>query len=124
MHLLHQVQATIGGLLISAAAQQDLLCRLLGECRFGDPIDLEVGDLLGGGGLLAEPLFGYVRYDRELTRANLDALGHPELRPGELLAIDSVDQLDALHDVGRSLAEEMVDLAHLEGFLPDRSPGA
>lgn len=119
LHLLRQAAATIGGLLISSAAQQDLLCRLLGRCRHGDAIDHEVGDLLGGGGLLAEPLFSYVRYDRELTREHLAGLGLPSLRPGDLLAIDSVDHLDDLHAVGRALAEEVVDLDHLRGFLPD-----
>lgn len=119
MHLLHQAGAAIGGLLISSAAQQDMLCRVLGRCRHGEVIDVEVGALLDGGGLLADPLFSYVRYDRELTRENLEALGLGHVRPGDVLRIDSIDHLDDLHAIGRALADEVVDLAHLDGFLPD-----
>ena len=119
LHLVAQAMGTITGLLGSTAAQQDLLCRLLGTCRHGDPIDLEVGDLVGGAGLLADPLFSYVRYDRALTRSGLDGLGLTDIAVEDVAAIDDVSRLGDLHAVGRALAEEVVDLDHLAGFLPE-----
>jgi predicted acylesterase/phospholipase RssA len=118
MHLLHQVTSAMGALLGSTATQQDLLCRLLGDCRVGAPIDLEVGDLRGPDRLLAEPLFTYVRYDLELTRANLDDLGFPDVALSHVLPIDSVAHLDTLCRVGEAIADRLVDIAHLEGFVP------
>jgi predicted acylesterase/phospholipase RssA len=118
MHLLHQVTSSMGALLGSAAAQQDLLCRLLGECRAGAPIDMEVGDFRGPERLLADPLFTYVRYDLDLTRSNLDDLGFPDVAVGDVLAIDSVAHIDDLRRVGAAMGERLVDLEHLDGFLP------
>ena len=62
-------------LIHSAVVQNDYLCRVLGECRHGPALDEELGDLVGGAGLLAEPLFSYVRYDAETHPASLEQLG-------------------------------------------------
>lgn len=117
MHLLYQATASLGALLTSAGAQQDLLCRLLGDCRFGPSIDLEVGDARGGA-IVDEPLLSYVRYDVELTRPVLDALDLQDVALREVLPIDAVEHLDTLRRVGRAVAERSVDLSHLDGFLP------
>ena len=64
-------------LMYAALNEQDLLCRVFGDCRCGDPIDRELGDLVGSSGPLPRgaKLFTYLRYDAELTRAGLAALG-------------------------------------------------
>ena len=118
LHVIRQVSATINALLTSSAAQQDLLCRLLGDCRYGKAIDLEVGDLRGGGGLARDPLFSYVRYDLALTRANLDEIGQPGVALDDVLPIDSVANVDTLRHVGSAIADRSVDIAHLKGFVP------
>lgn len=117
LHLVQQVVSVMGALLGSSANQQDLLCRLLGDCRAGPAIDLEVGDLHGGGQLLADPLFTYVRYDLDLTRSNLDDLGFPDVSVEQVLPIDCVDHLDLLGAVGAAIAERVVDLSHFDGFV-------
>jgi predicted acylesterase/phospholipase RssA len=116
MHLLYQATANVRALLLSSAVQQDLLCRLLGDCRHGPPIDLEVGDVHGGA-LINEPLLSYVRYDVELTRPALDALDLGDVALGEVLPIDAVEHLGSLQRLGRAVAEEQVDVAHMDGFL-------
>lgn len=118
LHLVRQVTATVNALLGSSATQQDVLCRLLGDCRYGEVVDEEVGDLRDHASLLAEPLFSYVRYDLELTRANLDGLGLPAVALRDVLPLDSVAHVQTLREVGAAIAERSVDLRHLEGFLP------
>lgn len=118
MHLLRQVTSAMGALLGSTAAQQDMLCRLLGDCRYGEPIDMEIGDLKGPDRLLQVPLFTYVRYDLDLTRANLDRIGFDEVALSDVLPIDTVEHVDTLRSVGAAVADRAVDLAHLDGFIP------
>jgi hypothetical protein len=118
MHLLYHATSLPGALMVSAAEQQDLLCRALGRCRWGLPIDAEVGDLHGSRGLAADPLFSYVRYDVPLSVANLDELGMGHVRLGDVMAIDKVEHIPVMRDIGRAVAERCVDVAHLEGFLP------
>jgi len=52
-----------------------MICRVLGDCRFGASLDSELGELRGaalfGGG---EKRFGYVRYNREFKPEETEAL--------------------------------------------------
>jgi hypothetical protein len=110
--------ALIGG----ALAQQDLLCRAVGHCRFGAPIDSEIGDMIG---LADDPAhdpfaprkFTYVRYDPQLTAAGLAALGLPNVVPAHVEVLDSVAHVEELLAVGRAYGE-LLDLKHLGPFEP------
>lgn len=117
MHLLYHATATLGALLGSAVAQQDMLCRLLGDCRYGPPIDMEVRDLRGGA-IPNPPLMSYVRYDADLTRTGLDALDLSDVPVADVVRIDAVEHIEAMRRVGRAVADGSVDVAHLGGFLP------
>ena len=116
LHLLHEARAVPESLLHSVVTQQDVLCRVLGECWHGPPIDAELGDLVGGAGLLPEPLFRYLRYDAEATPTALARLGVGHLRPADLTGLDDVEHLDEMRELGRAIARG-VDVAHLRGFL-------
>jgi hypothetical protein len=104
--------------------QQDLLCRVLGRCRHGAPLDRELGALQEPGGPLpAERLFTYLRYDVDLAPAGLRALGLHGLDARRLQRLDAVEQLDALRQVGLAGARQ-VRREHLAGFLsPDAGCG-
>ena len=52
MNLLFNANSVPAALMHAALNEQDLLCRVFGRCRHGAPIDLEVGDLMHGEGLL------------------------------------------------------------------------
>ena len=117
LHLLRQLTGLPGGLMVGAAEQQDLLCRVLGRCRHGPTIDSEVGALTGDRGLFDPRLFTYVRYDEHLSRDRLASLGFPDVRPAEILAIDRVDHIDELRLIGAAIAERDVELGHLAGFV-------
>jgi hypothetical protein len=103
-------------LIHSVAVQNDVLCRVLGECRAGPAIDHELGDLVGGAGLLAEPLFSYVRYDADTHPASLEQLGVAHLRAEDLDRIDGVDFIDEMCEFGRAVSGR-VDPAHFSGFI-------
>ena len=121
MNILFNATTIPSALMFAALNEQDLLCRIFGDCRAGDPIDREVGDLIGSAGPLtrAQRLFTYVRYNAELTREGLDALGCRNVEPEKVQKLDSVDGIPDLRRVGRQVADRKVDVSHLAGFPAD-----
>jgi uncharacterized protein len=81
MNLLFNAASVPAALMHAALNEQDLLCRVFGRCRHGPAIDREVGDLMHREGLLEKRLFSYVRYNLELSRRGLDALGLDDVIP-------------------------------------------
>jgi hypothetical protein len=111
-------------LMYGALVDQDINCRTFGRCVYGAPIDQEIGDLIprdGRGDLIpvATDLgraFLYTRYNADLSRDGLAALGLPEIDPALVQKLDSVDCIDDLGRVGRRLAEE-VSVEHFGPFV-------
>ena len=103
-------------LIHSAAVQNDYLCRVLGDCRSGPTLDAELGDLVGGAGLLPDPLFTYLRYDAETGPTSLADLGVSHLSAEKLDRIDGVDFIEDMCEFGRAVAGR-VDPAHFQGFV-------
>jgi len=120
MNLLFNATAIPAALMYAALNEQDLLCRVFGDCRVGDPIDRELGDLVGSAGPLEshQKLFTYLRYNAELTREGLDALGCRDIEPEAVQQLDSIDGIPELRSVGKRVAETKVLERHFEGFMP------
>src|SRR6516165_3414706 len=120
MNLLFNATAIPSALMFAALNEQDLLCRVFGDCRAGDAIDLDIGDLIGSAGPLqrAQKLFTYLRYNVELTREGLDALGCGDIKPEVVQPLDSVDGIPDLQRIGKRVAETKVKEQHFEGFMP------
>ena len=61
MNLLFNATTIPSALMFAALNEQDLLCRIFGKCRAGDPLDREIGDLIGSVGPLEDKqkLFTY-----------------------------------------------------------------
>jgi hypothetical protein len=120
MNLLFNATTIPSALMFAALNEQDLLCRVFGHCRAGDPIDREVGDLIGSAGPLQhrQKLFTYVRYNAELTREGLDALGCRDIKPEAVQQLDSIDGIPDLLRVGKRVAETKVLEEHFKGFMP------
>ena len=114
MGLLYQAGAVPRALMYSALNGQDLMCRMFGDTRAGPPLDGEVGDLLGGSGL--PPLFTYLRYNADLTRRGLDALGLPDIAAADVQRLDGVQHMDALGTLGRAVAAAQLRAEHFAGF--------
>lgn len=108
--------AMVPGALISAGIlNQDMSCRAIGQCLAGHAIDGEVGDLIGY--TPAAPRFTYLRYNAELSKDGLAAIGS-DIRPERVQKLDLVDAVPELAEVGRALAAAAVRPQHFAGFPP------
>ena len=105
MNLLYNASSIPSALMFAALNEQDLLCRVFGDCRHGASLDREIGDLINARGPVDPKLFTYLRYNAELTPQWLEEndLGH--IRARHVQALDSVEHLDELREVGRKVAE-------------------
>jgi hypothetical protein len=118
MNLLFNATTIPSALMFAALNEQDVLCRVFGECLAGDPLDRELGSLVPGIGPLSEgqKLFTYVRYNAELTREGLDTIGCHNIQPETVQKLDSVDGIPELLAVGTAVAEIKVKEDHFARF--------
>lgn len=91
------------------ASEQDYLCRCLGECLYGEPIDSEVKSLVGVP-LPGQRWFSYIRYNRSFKAAEVTDLlrEHPSLA-----RLDAVHAIPVLRRLGERYAAEHVKPEHL-----------
>ena len=120
MHLLYNAGTLPGALMNAAAAGWDMSCRMLGECRFGGPIDREFGSMVCEPGKppnwSGPKLFAYLRYDPDVTPAGLAALKLPDIDAQAMQEMDSVKHMPDIQRVGKAFAERHVSIDHLRGF--------
>ncbi|NND90488.1 MAG: patatin [Granulosicoccus sp.] len=121
MNLLYNASTIPSALMFAAANEQDFLCRVFGNCLSGAAIDQEIGDLCSAKGSLCRgpvnpKLFTYVRYNAELSRSGLDALGLDELDPAQMQKMDCAENLQGLQSIGKAVADHDVRTAHFERF--------
>jgi uncharacterized protein len=116
MNILYNATSIPSALMFAALNEQDFLCRVFGKCLAGDPLDREVGDMIGKGGPVPHKLFTYVRYNAELTRTGLDELGLNDVEPTNVQQLDSVEFVTDLQRVGTGVAERKVKAEHFAGF--------
>jgi hypothetical protein len=117
--LLDNAKSVPSALMNAAAAGWDTACRMLGACRAGGLIDREIGDLVEAGdhsNWSGTKLFTYLRYDADLSRAGLDALGLAEIDPDHVQRLDSVQYIAEIQKVGLA-ATKQVQPAHFAGFV-------
>lgn len=108
INLWDQLRYAMPAVMGSVAAEQDLLCRVLGDCLHGAPIDSEIGDL-GHPTLLdaRSQLFSYARYDVALDMETLGRLDRAQTR------LDNLDLMPRLQEIGRDYARDHVLSEHL-----------
>ncbi|MEQ1910504.1 MAG: patatin-like phospholipase family protein [Vicinamibacterales bacterium] len=106
INVVDQARSAVPALMGSVSQQQDMLCRLIGSCQSGAPLDLEVGDLkepsLFG---TSEKKFSYLRYNREFTPAESARLLSAT---GQKFALDNLGLIPFLKDAGRDYARASV----------------
>lgn len=111
-----------GDLMYAASVDQDLNCRTVGRCVAGHVIDSEVGDLIP-----PEPVsedlgrdFLYARYDADISREGLDALGLERVEPARVAKLDSVAAIDDLVDIGHAVGAS-IDLSPFAAFFNEQT---
>ncbi|HEX8653042.1 MAG TPA: patatin-like phospholipase family protein [Pyrinomonadaceae bacterium] len=111
-------------LMYGAQIDQDINCRMVGRCVYGDEIDNELGDLIpreknGNITPLSQDLgraFLYARYNADLSSPWLNKMGLGDIDPGTVSKLDSVDYITDLRRVGQRVGEE-VKLEHFGEFV-------
>lgn len=118
--LLDHAKNIPGALMNAASAGWDMACRVVGDCRFGGALDREVGDLVAAPGdapsSTVHKQFAYLRYDPDVSRAGLDALGLAGVSAEAVQIMDSIEHIDAIRRVGAAYAAQAVRGEHLRGF--------
>jgi len=116
MNIIYNASSIPSALMYAALNEQDFLCRTFGNCLAGDELDREVGDMIGKQEPVLPKLFTYLRYNAELTREGLDALGLPDIEPENVQKLDSVEHISDLQQVGRAVVVKKVRPEHFAGF--------
>jgi len=116
MNVLYNASSLPSALMFAALNEQDFLCRVFGKCLAGDPLDREVGDMIGKRGPVQPKLFTYVRYNAELTHPGLSDVGCADIEPKNVQQLDSVEYVGELQRVGRAVADRRVHSEHFAGF--------
>ena len=117
MNILYHSASLPLALMFAALNEQDFLCRVFGKCLAGDPLDCEIGDLIGKQGPVNPKLFTYLRYNAELTFKGLAELGLADIQPEEVQKIDSVEHIDDLQRIGQAVAQRKVNPQDFAAFL-------
>lgn len=99
-----------------ASVEQDMLCRVFGQCEAGEEIDGEIDDLKGSVGPCDPKLFTYLRYNLTLTSGAFARYGLGHIDPSEL-GLDSYKHVPELQEAGRVMAG-CVDSRHFDRFPP------
>jgi uncharacterized protein len=116
INLVYNISAIPAALMFAAGSQQDMLCRVFGDCLAGIPLDREIDDLIGTEGPVNPKLFTYVRYSAELSREGLRALGCAHIEPSDVQRLEGVDAIPQMREVGRAVAKRKVRAAHFSRF--------
>ncbi|MGO9489667.1 MAG: patatin-like phospholipase family protein [Solirubrobacteraceae bacterium] len=115
MNMLYNAGSIPSALMFAALNEQDMLCRVFGECRHGAQLDRELGTLIGAKGPADPKLFAYVRYNAELTSEWLEREELGDLEPKDVQRLDSTAHMTQLTRVGRRVADQ-VAAEHFRGF--------
>lgn len=118
----------IGVLMGAANADQDINCRTIGRCVFGLPIEREIWDMIPreGDQRTGSPVsldkdlgraFLYARYDPDVTKDGLVALGLPTMDPACLQKMEETKFIPQMRDVGRTYAKKHVRISDFGGRL-------
>ncbi len=122
MHVIYNTTSLPGAMMYGAMNQQDMLCRVFGRCKAGHVLDREIGDLEAEDGTIGQKLFTYARYNIELSRQGLGALGLTGIDPAKVMRLDSTDHVAELSAIGKALSERDLTLDPFEGFLGHDRP--
>jgi hypothetical protein len=102
--------------------EQDLLCRVFGDCLEGGILDRELNKRmdtphLGLAGAVDPKLFTYVRYNAQLDAAGLNEMGLGHIEPRTVQQLDSVSHKAQLQEIGKWVGKSKVRAEHFADFI-------
>jgi hypothetical protein len=109
-------------LMYGIQVDQDINCRTFGRCVHGSQIDREMGDMVlseeeeKAGARSGERFFRYARYNADISKEGLTALGVGDIAPDAVAQMDAVDQIPNLRRVGAAVGQR--DVKVKEQFGP------
>jgi patatin-like phospholipase len=120
-----------GELMYGIQVDQDVSCRTVGRCTHGARLDREILDLVPRQAQSYDapkiPLstdlgrrFLYARYNADLSREGLNALGFTQVDPSSIQKMDAVENIEPLLQIGRA-AGASVQAEHFGPFLEPRT---
>ncbi len=117
---------TLSALMAQSQVDQDVNCRTVGRCNFGEDLDLELGDLIPRGPdnertSLKTDLgrkFLYLRYNAQLTPEWLASHGLADVDPKAVSKLDSIAGMQDLERIGHKVGE-MIRLDDFGSFVSD-----
>jgi uncharacterized protein len=115
INLLFQAKNVIKVIMNGSSTENDRLCRVLGDCRFGEPIDKEFDDPAVAKDPPVDPVFSYVRYNANISPKGLTESGLGDVDPKAVAKLDAVGAMDDLRRIGQKAAER-VSPDHFAGF--------
>ncbi|MFN9629255.1 MAG: patatin-like phospholipase family protein [Cyanobacteriota bacterium] len=122
--LLDHAKRIPSALMNSASAGWDMVCRMIGECRYGEPIDEEFGSMMlpPGGSATASnwtgsKQFAYVRYDPCTDQEHLNKLGLSHISAESVHRMDDISMIKDLYRIGEAYAEGSFQIQHFSGFI-------
>lgn len=121
--VMDQLRFSLPALIDAAAAEQDLLCRVLGDCLFGEVLDSELGTLDAGDGAAApdsadSKRFSYVRYNRVFNAPAADGTAEQAVD----MRLDRIANMPVYQRLGKEYAAAAVRREHL--YPRGRAPAA
>ncbi|MBC7979862.1 MAG: patatin-like phospholipase family protein [Armatimonadetes bacterium] len=108
LDVLSQAKNLPSSLIGSFQQYQDLLCRVHGECRYGPPIDGEIGSLTRPS---ENSQYLYARYDKIFSPEDLKTA---EAVTKQGFTLDNLELMDFLCECGAAHAEQVVKLEHFD----------
>lgn len=122
--LIDHAKTIPSALMNAATVGWDMVCRVLGECRYGGELDREFGAMIqspntpaGESNWSGSKQFSYVRYDPLTSRKGLDELGLLDVSEEALSRMDDVRLIPDLQRVGAAFAQHNLRINHLTGFV-------
>jgi len=106
-----QIKHSLSALVDSNNQHQDLSCRVLGRCLFGEPLDSELGSLVPEeiDALTSRKRFLYCRYNHNITPDEKAEVAHIV----NFFSLDNLRAIDLLREFGQHFAAQSVRIEHL-----------
>lgn len=122
MNFLYNCSTIPSALMHGCLNEQDLLCRVFGDCLEGGILDRELNKRmdtphLGLAGAVDPKLFTYVRYNAQLDAAGLNEMGLSHIEPRTVQQLDSVSHKAQLQEIGKWVGKSKVRAEHFADFI-------